>query len=214
MARKSKLTNQQWQEIAQLRANGSTYKQLTEKFGITRKAISDYFSKQDTAFDVVNQAATVLADQSPNITNATDYNDATKKEVNHFIQKQTTMINKIVHLQDLGIDVCTAILEFMKQGLATNKIAFSDLGDFTKFSESLMKQISMVSKLYGMGTPQSQVNVQMNQNNFNSRGQRIYPDDEFTGDEDIEIIFCTSNEQAKILKSQECSGCSNLLDVQ
>jgi hypothetical protein len=155
----------------------------------------------------VNQAVAVLADQTPNITNATDYNDATKKEVNHFIQKQTTMINKIVHLQDLGVDVCTAILEFMKQGLATNKISFSDLGDFTKFSESLMKQISMVSKLYGMGTPQSQVNVQMNQNNFNSRGQRIHPDDEFTGDEDIEIIFCTSNEQAKILKSQECSGC-------
>jgi hypothetical protein len=213
MARKSKLTNQQWQEVAQLRANGQTYKQISNQFGITRKAISDGLLKQDTPFEIVHQALEVMQDYDT--TNATDYIDVTKIGLNNFLQKNTEMVNRIVDLQDNNISVCNKILQFIQKALSSDTISYKELAELTKLNDSTSRQIERLSRIYGMGTSQSQVNVQMNQNqnNFNSRGQRIYQDDEFTGDEDIEIIFCTSNEQAKILKSQECSGCSNLLDM-
>lgn len=163
MARKSKLTHQQWQEIAQLRANGQTYQQISNQFGITRKAISDGLRKQDTPFEVVHQALEVMQDYDT--TNASDYIDATKIGLNNFLQKNTEMINKIVDLQDNGISICNKISQFIQKALSSDAISYKELAELTKLSDSVSRQIERLSRIYGMGTSQSQVNLQMNQFN-------------------------------------------------
>ncbi len=186
MARKSKLTNQQWQEIAQLRANGQTYKQISSQFGITRKAISDGLLKQDTPFEIVHQALEVMQDYDT--TNATDYIDVTKIGLNNFLQKNTEMVNKIVDLQDNNISVCNKILQFIQKALSSDTISYKELAELTKLSDSTSRQIERLSRIYGMGTAQSQVNVQMNQ--FNSNNKQNQNNE----NKIVNLHFHTSNE--------------------
>jgi hypothetical protein len=52
-----------------------------------------------------------------------------------------------------------------------------------------------------MSTPYSQINVQMNQNNFSSeRHTKQRPK------------FCTSNEQAAVLQSKQCAKCGGAVE--
>ncbi len=109
-----------------------------------------------------------------------------------------------------AIAVCGRMFTFIQKGFATDQMSFKNLETLIKLSDIANKQLERLSRIYGMGTLNNQVNVQMNQNNFNSHGQRIYPDDEFTGDEVVNLVFCNSLEQAEMLrKSHIANNCSD-----
>lgn len=227
MARKSKLTNQQWQELTVLRANGHTYAELSAQFSITRKAITDHLNKQETPCEVLAQANTAMTYQDQenqsnvDISDANTYDQKTKNEINQYVQQNAVMVNQVMELQKSCAEINKRLLTFLSAGIASNQLSINNLCKLSKCASTLSKQTEIISRLYGMGTPYNQVNVQMNQNHysnqyqynnrprFNKWGQPVLPDDEFTGHEQVNLIFCTSNEQAKILRSKKCENCGD-----
>jgi hypothetical protein len=240
MARKSKLTEQQWQEIAQLRVNGTTYQQISDQYNITRKAVIDHF-KINNPLTVVNQATQVLddyqsqphymnnqtnheynCDHGNNIDDASNYSLDNIKDMNEFLKQNLTNSNKLVELHGVSIENCQRILKFISAVLSSDSIAVDQLERFIAFHSKVVKQLESLSKIYGMGVaPISQINQQFNlgqsdkmandTHNHNNQSKRSaykkFPDDEFTGQEKVHLIFCTSNEQAEIINQKLCKKC-------
>lgn len=237
MARKSKLTEQQWLEIAQLRVGGTTYQQISDQYNITRKAIIDHF-KINNPLTVVSQATQVLDDyqsQPHYMSNQTHYeyncehdmDDASNysldniKDMNEFLKQNLTNSNKLVELHGISIENCQRILKFVSKVLSSDSISVERLEQFIAFHSKVVKQLESLNKIYGMGvTPVSQINQQFNlgksdnieDSNLSNRKpkqliNKKFPDDEFTGQEKVHLIFCTSNEQAEILNQKLCKKC-------
>lgn len=88
MARHSKLTDSQWETLIQLKANGFTYQQLSDKYGISKQAI--------------NARLTIKPENTANTSDITDadcYDATTQVTTNRFINEHTIICNSIVSLQ-------------------------------------------------------------------------------------------------------------------
>lgn len=216
----ARLTAEQWTQLLQERDAGETYKALQEKYGVTKKAIIDKI-KANRANDVVEVAAIVLADQeqsnqaeSPptepmsseaqnDLMDANNIDEKSRSELNVHLSNKLGLVKRAIGLQEAGIRNCEALLEFMWNVVQEKKISAADFAKYAKLHDNLVNQIERLCKLQGMGfSPSTQINQQFNMGNGKTNGKK-FDDDEFTGNEKVEIIFCTSKEQAEILKRQE-----------
>jgi hypothetical protein len=168
MARLPKLNDTQWSELVELKNKGTSIEELSTQFGISRNAIYQKL-KHSTPVEVMTQVAQVLNDKlHDQMMNADNFDITTRTEINLFISKNNYIVNTIVNLHEQGIHMVGLAMQFLIKALSTNNITLDDLERYIALQDSVISQIERLSKIYGMGTSQSQVNVQMNQ--FNNNG--------------------------------------------
>ncbi len=164
----ARLTDEQWAEIVELRNKGVSFKELKAKFDISRQAIHKRL-KHSTPNEVMTQVAQVLNDKlHDQMMNADNFDVQTRTEINLFISKNNFIVNAIVNLHEQGIHMTGLSMQFIIKALSANNITLDDLERYVALQDSVIGQIERLSKIYGMGTAQSQVNVQMNQFNSNN----------------------------------------------
>lgn len=215
----AKLTPQQWEELLRKKQSGSSYNQLAKEYNVSKQAIIDKI-KANRANDVVEVAAIVLADQEQSnqteqptkpmsaeaqndLMDANNIDEKSRSELNVHLSNKLGLVKRAIGLQEAGIRNCEALLEFMWNVVQEKKISAADFAKYAKLHDNLVNQIERLCRLQGMGfSPSTQINQQFNMGNGKTNGKK-FDDDEFTGNEKVEIIFCTSKEQAEILKRQE-----------
>src|SRR5574343_30669 len=215
----AKLTPQQWEELLRKKQSGSSYNQLAKEYNVSKQAIIDKI-KANRANDVVEVAAIVLADQEQSnqteqptkpmsaeaqndLMDANNIDEKSRSELNVHLSNKLGLVKRAIGLQEAGIRNCEALLEFMWNVVQEKKISAADFAKYAKLHDNLVNQIERLCRLQGMGfSPSTQINQQFNMGNGKTNGKK-FDDDEFKDNKKVEIIFCTSKEQAEILKRQE-----------
>jgi hypothetical protein len=206
MARKPSLTHVQIMEIIEKKSQGATYSELMQIYKVTKPTLVKAITCNG-AKEVVKIATEVINDK---LYDADNYNAIVKEKMNEYVEHNVDYMNleiknkqELLQVHSSAIGAMPMLYNYIFKKLAQKDLPIDEFEKCLSAYSKIVRDMASISKLYDMGKSQNQLNVQLNnQNNFNSRGQRIYPEDEFTGDEDIEIIFCTSTEQARILKGE------------
>lgn len=211
----ARLNDQQWLLLFRDREDGYTYPRLVKKYGVSKQAIINK-TKLRSATDVVAVATAILNDQDPPaplpemttkemnaLMNADNIDHTSRTTLNLQLSVRAKIVTELLSMQEKAMQNSKALIGFMWQVISQEKISASDFEKYTKLQDNIVNQIERLSKLHGMGfAPSTQINQQFNMGNGKTNGRK-FEDDEFTGNEEIEIIFCTSKEQAEILKAQE-----------
>lgn len=71
-------------------------------------------------------------------------------------------------MHEQGIHMTGLSMQFLIKALSANNITLDDLERYIALQDSVISQIECLSRIYSIGTAQSQVNVQMNQFNSNN----------------------------------------------
>jgi hypothetical protein len=139
MARQSKLTASQWETIIQLKANGFTYQQLSDKYGVSKQAINARLTTKPEN----------ISSQS-DISDADCYSAAKQVVVSHFVNEHINISNSILGLQRRNITALIKLQHSLDQHLAEEDLSISQLEQMTNISKNITNQIMQLSKIYGL----------------------------------------------------------------
>lgn len=207
MARKPSLTHVQIMEIIEKKSQGATYSELMQIYKVTKPTLVKAINCNG-AKEVVKIATEVINDK---LYDADNYNAIVKEKMNEYVEHNVDYMNleiknkqELLQVHSSAIGAIPMFYNYILKKLEQKDLPIDEFEKCLSWYSKIVRDTVSISKLYDMGKPLNQLNVQLNnQNNqVNHWGQRKFPDDEFTGNETIELVWCTSTEQARILKGE------------
>lgn len=194
MARHSKLTDSQWETLIQLKANGFTYQQLSDKYGISKQAI--------------NAILTIKPENTANTSDITDtdcYDATTQVATNRFINEHTIISNSIVSLQKRELTALIKLQHSLEQYLEDD-LSLEQLEHIANISKNITNQIMQFSKIYGLEDLSHKIN-ELKVKNLSDNTAKTNP---------ITIIFQETPlpdhhaEKAKMLEEDAKQNCQSV----
>lgn len=207
MARTYSLNAQQIKEIIRHKSDGKTYAELQKMYGVGKNTLIKAVKSHPD--EIVKVASEVIQDQ---MLNADNYTTIVKEKMNEYLENNVEQMNletknkqDLISRHELAIRAAEKLYDYFFKLIETNGLSMDLYERCLAAQTQLVNNLAVLSKLYGMGVSQNQLNLQLNnQNNqFNTGGsKKKFEDDEFNGTETVKLIFCNSKEQAEILKKE------------